>query len=66
MATKNKTNRSLKKRFKITGKGKIKRKKSNKRHLLSGRSPKRKRQLRAPGITTGIVAKKYVAAMGGK
>jgi len=65
MATKNKTNRSLKKRFKITGTGKLKHKSPGKRHLLSGRKPKRKRQLRAPAITNDKTAKKYIEAMGG-
>lgn len=65
MATKNKTNRSLKKRFKITATGKIKHKSPGKRHLLSGRTSKRKRQLRAPVVTNDKTAKKYVEAMGG-
>jgi large subunit ribosomal protein L35 len=65
MATKNKTNRSLKKRFKITASGKLKHHKPGKRHLLAGRKPKRKRQLRAPAITDDKTAKKYVLAMGG-
>lgn len=41
-----KTNRSAAKRFKVTGSGKIKRRKSNKRHLLFDKAPKRKRHLR--------------------
>jgi large subunit ribosomal protein L35 len=65
MATKNKTNRSLRKRFKITGTGKLKRNKPGKRHLLSGRTSKRKRQLRRAGISNDATAQKYVEAMGG-
>jgi large subunit ribosomal protein L35 len=65
MATKNKTNRSLKKRFKITASGKLKHKKPGKRHLLAGRTPKRKRQLRKAEITDDKTAKKYIIAMGG-
>jgi large subunit ribosomal protein L35 len=65
MATKNKTNRSLKKRFRITASGKLKHNSPGKRHLLSGRKSKRKRQLRAPAITNDKTAKKYVEAMGG-
>lgn len=34
------------KRFRLTGTGKIKRMKMNKRHILTKKSPKRKRQLR--------------------
>lgn len=65
MATKNKTNRSLKKRFKITASGKLKHHKPGKRHLLAGRKPKRKRQLRAGVVTTNKTVKAYITAMGG-
>ena len=42
-----KTKSSVKKRFKLTGKGKIKRMKANTSHLLTHKSKKRKRQLRS-------------------
>jgi large subunit ribosomal protein L35 len=45
---KQKTRKGAAKRFRITGTGKIRRKKANKRHLLTGKSRKRKRQLGAP------------------
>jgi large subunit ribosomal protein L35 len=41
-----KSNRAAKKRFKITATGKIKREKAYKSHILSKKSPKRKRNLR--------------------
>jgi large subunit ribosomal protein L35 len=41
-----KTNRSAKKRFTVTGSGKVKYKKANKSHILTKKAPKRKRQLR--------------------
>jgi large subunit ribosomal protein L35 len=41
-----KTNRSAAKRFSLTGKGKVKRNKAYASHLLSSKSPKRKRNLR--------------------
>jgi large subunit ribosomal protein L35 len=41
-----KTNRSVAKRFKFTGKGKIKRTRAYKGHLLAHKAKKRKRQLR--------------------
>lgn len=41
-----KTNRGAAKRFKFTAKGKIKRRKAYHRHILTGKSPKRKRSLR--------------------
>lgn len=45
-----KTNSSAKKRFTLTGSGKIKYKKAYKSHLLTKKSTKRKRRLRAPGF----------------
>ena len=41
-----KTKSGAKKRFKITGTGKIKFQRANRRHLLSGRKRKAKRQLK--------------------
>jgi len=41
-----KTKRGAAKRFKVTGSGKIKRKKANKSHILTKKSRKRKRALR--------------------
>lgn len=45
-----KTKKSAAKRYTLTGTGKVKYKKMNLRHILTKRSPKRKRQLRAAGI----------------
>jgi large subunit ribosomal protein L35 len=59
-----KTNKGVAKRMKRTASGKIKRHKGNKRHLLAGRTSKRKRQLRRTAIETGTVAKKYLLALG--
>ena len=47
---KQKTKKSVAKRFTLTGSGKVKHKKQNLRHILTKRSPKRKRQLRAAGM----------------
>ena len=41
-----KTKKSAAKRFKVTGTGKLKRNKANKSHILTKKSPKRKRNLR--------------------
>ena len=41
-----KTSRSAAKRFKVTGNGKLTRFKANKRHILTKKSTKRKRNLR--------------------
>ncbi|MCR5488195.1 MAG: 50S ribosomal protein L35 [Lachnospiraceae bacterium] len=46
-----KTNRSAAKRFKVTGTGKLKRNKAYKRHILTKKSPKTKRNLRKSAIT---------------
>ncbi len=43
-----KTHRGAAKRFKLTGTGKIKRSKGFKGHLLTSKTPKRGRSLRAP------------------
>ncbi|MCL5875864.1 MAG: 50S ribosomal protein L35 [Candidatus Dependentiae bacterium] len=43
---KRKTRSAAKKRFSVVSKGKIKRAKANRRHLLTKKSAKRKRQLR--------------------
>ena len=42
-----KTNRGAAKRFRATGKGKFKRAQSHRRHILTKKSTKRKRHLRA-------------------
>lgn len=44
--TKLKTKRAAAKRFKLTGSGKIKRRSSHHSHILTKKSPKRKRGLR--------------------
>ncbi|MFP3155141.1 50S ribosomal protein L35 [Lachnospiraceae bacterium ZAX-1] len=46
-----KTNRSAAKRFKLTGTGKLRRNKAYKQHILTKKSPKRKRNLRKSTIT---------------
>ena len=45
-----KTNRAAAKRFKRTGSGKVKIAHSHRRHILTKKSTKRKRNLRRPGI----------------
>ena len=45
-----KTNRAAAKRFKVTGSGKLKRNKAYRRHILTKKSPKTKRNLRPPAI----------------
>ena len=45
-----KTNRAAAKRFKVTGTGKLKRSKAYKRHILTKKTRKTKRNLRKPAI----------------
>lgn len=53
-----KTHRGAKKRFKTTGKGKLRRERAFKNHILEKKSPKRKRQLRgSTGLAAGDEAK---------
>jgi large subunit ribosomal protein L35 len=47
-----KTNRGAAKRFKVTGSGKVKHGRAGRRHILSTKAPKRKRQLRAGAIAS--------------
>lgn len=41
----NRTKKSVAKRFRITGTGKVMRSRAGKRHLLAGKKPKRRRSL---------------------
>jgi large subunit ribosomal protein L35 len=45
-----KTHKGAKKRFKVTGTGKVKRFKAFKSHILTKKTSKRKRNLRRPGL----------------
>ncbi|MBM3979666.1 MAG: 50S ribosomal protein L35 [Planctomycetes bacterium] len=66
MATKNKTNKSVKKRVRVTATGKLKYGKVGRRHLNAHMKAKRKRQLRKAGIIGDRprVQKKYKIALG--
>ncbi len=55
---KQKTKRAAAKRYSLTGSGKVKHKKQNLRHILTKRSSKRKRQLRAAGYVDETDARK--------
>jgi large subunit ribosomal protein L35 len=66
MASKNKTNKSVKKRIKVTGTGKLKYAKVGRRHLNAHMTTKRKRQLRTAGVIEErpSIQKKYKIALG--
>jgi large subunit ribosomal protein L35 len=59
-----KSHKSIRKRFRATASGKLKRRQSGKKHLLSPKTGKRKRQLRSPITETTKIAKTYVRLMG--
>ena len=66
MATKNKTNKSVKKRVKVTATGKLKYGNVGRRHLNAHMTAKRKRHLRQAGVIADRpkVQKKYKIALG--
>jgi len=53
-----KTNRGAAKRFKITGRGKVKRACAGRRHILTSKNRKRKRHLRQGAQAVGPDAKR--------
>ncbi|HYO11023.1 MAG TPA: 50S ribosomal protein L35 [Tepidisphaeraceae bacterium] len=64
MAYKLKPNKAVAKRFKVTAKGKLKRYHSLTSHLRSGRSPKKKRELRRPEMLFEGLARNMRRLMG--
>ncbi len=58
-----KTHRGLAKRVKLTASGKLKRKKANHRHMLTGKSRKRKRQLGAGALVADVEEKRLKALL---
>jgi ribosomal protein L35 len=50
----------------VTASGKLKRRQAGKKHLLSHKTGKRKRHLRAPVVEDNKLSKKYIEMMGGK
>lgn len=59
-----KTNKGIKKRFKITKRGKVIFRSAGKSHLLNSKSRKRKRKLRADHVMGGGMAKKINKLLG--
>jgi large subunit ribosomal protein L35 len=49
---KQKTKRAAMKRFSLTGRGKIKRAKANRRHILTKKTRKRKNRLKKSGLVS--------------
>ena len=63
---KQKTSRAAKKRFKLTGAGKILRRKGPQAHLLDKKSAKRKRSFRRHAALSGSDYREVVRMLGGK
>ena len=65
MAKHNKTNKSVKKRLRVTGTGLLKHSKCGKRHLNAHFTAKRRRQLRRAGVIGNAkITAKFLIAMG--
>ncbi len=60
-----KTHKGIKKRVKVTARGKIKYKKANAGHLMSGKPGKRRRALRQPATLKGALSRRMLLAVGG-
>jgi large subunit ribosomal protein L35 len=60
-----KTHKASRKRFRVSASGKLKRSQAGKKHLNSPKAAKRKRHLRGRVAEVGVVAQKYIIAMGG-
>ncbi|MEY4493483.1 MAG: hypothetical protein RL355_832 [Actinomycetota bacterium] len=61
---KNKTHSGAKKRFKVTGSGKLMKEQANKRHLLESKSSKRTRRLSVDQVLSPADAKKANKLLG--
>ncbi len=61
---KHKTHKGLKKRFKVTANGKVKRRHSFTSHLMSSRDSKRRRRLRGSFIVLGKMADTIKSELG--
>ena len=61
---KNKTHSGSKKRFKVTGSGKLMKEQANKRHLLEGKTSRRTRRLSVDQVLSPADAKKANKLLG--
>lgn len=61
---KQKTHKAIASKVKITGTGKLLRRRAGKRHLMAKKTSKRKRQLGKPSTVFDTVAKTYKKLMG--
>ena len=59
-----KTKKAIAAKFSVTGTGKLKRRRAGKRHLLTNKASKRKRQLGKPALLSVGFLKTYKRLMG--
>ncbi|MGK5594975.1 MAG: 50S ribosomal protein L35 [Parachlamydiaceae bacterium] len=59
-----KTHKAAKARFKLTGTGKLKRQRPGRRHILTKKTSKRKRQLARPALVDDGILKTYKRLIG--
>lgn len=59
-----KTKKAVAARFKLTASGQLKRSRPGKRHILTKKTPKRKRQLNKPALVSECQLKMYKRVMG--
>lgn len=60
-----KSHKGIRKRVKVSARGKIKYKKANSGHLMSGKRGNRRRSLRKPAILKGPMSQRMLLAVGG-
>lgn len=58
-----KTKKAVASRFRVTATGQLSRSRAGKRHILTKKTGKRKRQLRAPGLVSEAQLKTYKRLM---
>jgi large subunit ribosomal protein L35 len=62
--TKMKTHKGIKKRFKLTARGKLLYKHPSGNHLMNSKNAKRRKRIAHPAIITGVYAEKIKAMFG--
>ena len=60
-----KSHKGIKKRVRVTAKGKVRHKRPNAGHLMSGKSGNRCRNLRKPGLLKGAFGEQIKVALAG-
>lgn len=61
---KQKSHKGIKKRVRVTARGKVVHRRANTSHLMSGKSAKRLRRLRKPAVLDQVAADRMIEALG--